>query len=45
LIEEDDDDECQADGDEKVARPDPDFVSQGMTCRRRRWSSFRNRGG
>jgi hypothetical protein len=45
LIEEDDNDECEADGDEEVARPNADFVSQGMTCRRRRCWSCRNRWG
>jgi hypothetical protein len=36
LIEEDNDDERKADGDEKVARPNTDLVSQGMGSRRRR---------
>src|SRR5580692_1216406 len=44
LIEKDDDDEREADGDEEVAGPDADFVSQGMRCRGRRGWSFRNRG-
>src|SRR5271154_4178368 len=43
LIEENDDDEGKANGDEKVARPNADFISQRMGRRgRRRWS-FRNR--
>src|SRR5271169_6495972 len=43
LIEEDDNDEGQANGNEEVARPNADFISQGMGRRgRRRWS-FRNR--
>src|SRR5580658_9463808 len=45
LIEENNDDERQADGDKQIARPNTDFISQGMGCRRyRRWS-FRNRWG
>ena len=31
------------DGDEEIARPNTDFISQGMGCRRRRRWSFRNR--
>jgi len=31
LVEEDNDDEGEADGDEQVAGPDADFVAQGMT--------------
>jgi len=44
LIEENDDDESEADGDEEVAGPNTDFVSQRMDCRGRRGWSFRNRG-
>src|SRR5271170_5111881 len=43
LIQEHDDDEGQADGDQKIARPNTDFISQGMDCRSRRSSCFRNR--
>jgi hypothetical protein len=45
LIEKNDDYERKADGDEKVACPNTDFVSQGMASRRRRSQSFRNRWG
>ena len=43
LIEENDDDESEADGDQEIARPNADFISQGMSGRRRRGWSFRNR--
>jgi hypothetical protein len=43
LIEEHNDDEREADGDQQIARPNTDFISQGMGCRRRRRWSFRNR--
>ena len=45
LIEEDYNDEGQTNGNEKIASPNTDFVSQGMGCRRRRCWSFRNRWG
>src|SRR5271167_1152655 len=43
LIEENDDDKCQPNGDKEVARPNTNFISQGMGRRRRRCWSFRNR--
>ena len=45
LVQEDDDDQRESDGDEQVARPNTDFVSQGMGSRRRRSQSFRNAWG
>src|SRR5580658_3426438 len=43
LIEKNDDDKRQPNGDEKVARPNANFISQGMGRRRCRCWSFRNR--